>query len=182
MAIVTFLKMIKKLINKLKSIVFNYIYKKSYPKYVEFKGNFSIGRNVSMIFNHGKISIGNEVVIFRNCEILSPVSIGSRTFLNRDVYVRSGTLIGENVAVGPFTRFVTDTHDLGPPSRRAGASRFDEIVVEDGVWIGAGVTILGGVRFGHGSIVAAGAVVTRDVPANVLVGGVPARLIKELKE
>lgn len=176
------IKIIFRSIKRFRSKIFRLLLKRISPKYVEFKGDFSLGKNVKFLYNHGKITIGNDVEIYRNCEILSPVSIGDCTFLNRDVYVRSRTLIGRNVAVGPFARFVTDTHDLGPSSRRAGTSRFEDIVVEDGVWIGAAATILGGVRIGRGSVVAAGAVVTKDVPANVLVGGVPARLIKYLNE
>lgn len=55
------------------------------------------------------------------------------------------------------------------------------VVIGNGVWIGANVTILGGVNIGDGAVVAAGAVVTKDVPAKTLVGGVPAKIIKQLQ-
>lgn len=169
---------LKKVIGRIR----NKIIRLSSPRFVTFKGRAKLGNKVAFLYNHGEIVIGDGVSIFRNTEILSPVEIGASTFLNRDCYVRAKTTIGKNVAVGPFTRFVTDTHDAGPSSRRAGAERFDPIVVEDGVWIGACVTVLGGVRIGRGSIVAAGSVVTKDVPSNALVGGVPAKVLKTLPE
>lgn len=70
---------------------------------------------------------------------------------------------------------------MGSSERRAGAGWAKPIHIEDGCWIGARVTVLGGVRIGRGSVVAAGAVVTRDVPENCLVGGVPARLLRQLE-
>ena len=87
---------------------------------------------------------------------------------------------GSNVNIGPFTKLISDSHELGGPSRRAGKFFADPIVVGDGAWIGASVTVLGGVTIGAGAVVAAGAVVTRDVPANALVAGVPAKVIKHL--
>lgn len=126
------------------------------------------------------VTIGAGVRMYRGSEILGPVTIGDRAFINRDAYIRPNTTIGSNVNIGPFVRFVSDTHDVGPAARRAGAVRFDPIVIGDGCWIGAGAIILAGVTIGAGAVVAAGAVVNRDVPANTAVGGVPARFIREL--
>ncbi|WP_372699758.1 DapH/DapD/GlmU-related protein [Arthrobacter sp. JSM 101049] len=126
------------------------------------------------------IHIGANTNIFRNAEINGPVSIGEGCLLNRDAYVRANTTIGNRVFVGPFVRFITDGHEIGGPGKRAGKPTFKGIDVEDGCWIGASSTILGGVRIGAGAIVAAGSVVTSDVPANVVVGGVPARPIRSL--
>ena len=75
---------------------------------------------------------------------------------------------------------MTGSHQTGPSERRAGAGTAKEIVVESGCWIGARVLVLGGVTIGAGSIVAAGAVVTRDVAPNTLVAGVPAVKKKDL--
>lgn len=126
------------------------------------------------------ISIGTRTNIYRGTEITGPVTIGSGCLINRDGYIRSNTTIGDRVMIGPFTRFVTDTHELGPAAKRGGKNLWPPIVVGDGTWIGASVTVLGGVTIGAGCVVAAGAVVVSDVPDNALVGGVPARLIKML--
>lgn len=126
------------------------------------------------------IVIGDGANIFRGAEILGPVIIGNNVFINRDAYIRPNTVIGDNVRVGPFVRLITDTHDIGPSSRRAGKRRFDPIFVGAGTWIGAAVTVIGGVTIGRGCIIAAGAIVTRDVPDNTMVGGVPARHIRDL--
>ncbi len=127
-----------------------------------------------------EIMIGDHANFFRGSEILGPVTIGDRVFINRDAYIRPKTTIGDNVAIGPFVRLITDTHELGPAHKRAGKSRFDPIVIGDGSWIGASVTILAGVTIGRGCVVAAGSIVTKDVPDNTLVGGVPAKPIRTL--
>jgi maltose O-acetyltransferase len=88
--------------------------------------------------------------------------------------------IGARCDIGPEVMMVAGSHELGPTAQRAGPGISDPIVVEDGAWIGARSTILGGVTIGRGAVVAAGAVVINDVPANTLVGGVPARVLREL--
>ncbi|GAA1853285.1 acyltransferase [Myceligenerans crystallogenes] len=130
--------------------------------------------------DRGDVVIGDLVTIYRDTEILGPVQIGKGTFINRSAYIRPGTTLGERVNVGPFARFISDTHEIGPAQRRAGKLYWAPIEIGDGAWIGAGATILGGVTVGAGAVVAAGAVVTADVPENALVGGVPARLIRDL--
>lgn len=127
-----------------------------------------------------QIILRDGVSILRGTEILGPVTVGWSTFINRDVYIRPQTYIGSRVNIGPFTRLITDEHELAGPARRAGAFSHSSIHIGDGVWIGAGVTILGGVRVGAGAVIAAGAVVVKDVPANAIVGGIPAQLIREL--
>ncbi|MBA8816674.1 acetyltransferase-like isoleucine patch superfamily enzyme [Microbacterium halimionae] len=128
----------------------------------------------------GDITIGVFAKIYAGGNILGPVTIGDRVFINRDVYIRPHTAIGDDVNIGPFARFITDTHEIGPAKKRAGKVRHDPIVVGAGTWIGAGVTVLAGVTIGTGCIVAAGAVVVNDVASNSLVGGIPAKLIREL--
>lgn len=133
------------------------------------------------LFHHDVlIEVGAATKLLRGVEILGPVTIGDEVFINRDAYIRPGTIIGDRVNLGPFVRLITDTHEIGPEARRAGAVRHDPIRIGNGAWIGASVTVLGGVSIGEGAVVAAGAVVTEDVPANTLVGGVPARIIREL--
>jgi maltose O-acetyltransferase len=109
--------------------------------------------------------------------------IGASCFINGHVYIDCNgacVSLADQVTIGHHTVFVTSGHAIGPACRRAGSITPMPIVVEDGAWIAANVTVLPGVTIGSGSIVAAGAVVTRDVPPNTLVGGVPARIIRQL--
>jgi carbonic anhydrase/acetyltransferase-like protein (isoleucine patch superfamily) len=109
-------------------------------------------------------------------------------FIGRDTLITGGLhadlgaplRIGNGVRIGHDVSFLTINHALGATWFRAGTSTFAEIVIEDGCWIASRATILPGVVVGRGCIVAAGAVVTRSVPANTLVAGVPARVIREL--
>lgn len=126
------------------------------------------------------ITIGDRAYFMQGTDILGPVTIGENVFINRDAYIRPNTTIGDGVRIGPFVRLISDTHEVGPPSRRAGKARFDPIVIGEGTWIGAAATVLGGVTIGRGCIIAAGAVVTKDVPDNTLYGGVPADFIRNL--
>lgn len=110
--------------------------------------------------------------------------IGADTWLSPGVivytHVDADVQIGKCCDIGPGVEFITGSHRIGSASRRAGAGRADPIVVGDGCWIGASSLILGGVAIGAGSIVAAGSVVTKDVPPHTLVAGVPARVKRQL--
>lgn len=88
--------------------------------------------------------------------------------------------IGRRCDIGPGVEFIPGGHLIGTSNRRAGAGTAKPIEIGDGCWIGAKSVILGGVRIGAGSVVAAGSLVTQDVPDNVLVAGVPARIKREL--
>lgn len=109
------------------------------------------------------------------------VSIGSQVSINRGVEFycglrdRSRVIIGSDVRIAPNVRFHAAGHDPDHPDLpETGA----DIVVEDGVWIGAAAVVLQGVRIGRGAVIAAGSVVTRDVPPDCIVGGVPARVLR----
>ncbi len=107
--------------------------------------------------------IGTGTIIDGNVEIGENVSIQS------SVYIPPETRIGNNVFLGPR---VVITNDRYPPSKR-----FLGVVVEDNVVIGANSTLIAGVKIGKNSVVAAGAVVTKDVPPESVVAGVPAKII-----
>jgi acetyltransferase-like isoleucine patch superfamily enzyme len=83
------------------------------------------------------------------------------------------------VMIGPNVNIITAGHPLDPSQRRA-VTIGKPIVIERSVWIAAGATIIGGVTVGENSVVAAGSIVTKNVPPNILVGGNPARIIRSI--
>ncbi|MGZ5219060.1 MAG: sugar O-acetyltransferase [Chitinophagaceae bacterium] len=108
------------------------------------------------------------------------INIGKNVFVNHACTFmdRGGITIGDNVLIGPKVNLITTNHPINPAERRATIS--NPIVIKKGAWIGAGATILPGVTVGENAIVAAGAVVSKDVPGNVIVGGIPAKIIKAI--
>jgi acetyltransferase-like isoleucine patch superfamily enzyme len=107
--------------------------------------------------------------------------IGRKVFINQNctVYDLGGIDIGDEVMIGPNVSLITSGHPLEPSQRRAAVTA-KPIVIARNVWIGAGAIIIGGVTVGENSVVAAGSVVTKDVPPNTLVGGNPARVIRSI--
>jgi acetyltransferase-like isoleucine patch superfamily enzyme len=83
--------------------------------------------------------------------------------------------------IGPNVTIVTSGHPIEPSQRRASVIA-KPIVIERNVWIAAGATIIGGVTIGENSVVAAGSVVTKDVPQNTLVAGNPARVLRSIAD
>jgi len=102
--------------------------------------------------------------------------LGAHSRVNRDctLDLRGGLHVGENVSISPEVSILTAAHRSDHPDFPVEARR---VVIEDNVWVGTRATILPGVTLGRGSVVAAGAVVARDVPPLAIVGGVPARTI-----
>jgi acetyltransferase-like isoleucine patch superfamily enzyme len=89
-----------------------------------------------------------------------------------------GITVEDDVLIGPKVNIITENHPLDPSDRRALICK--RVLIKRNAWIGAGATILPGITIGENSVVAAGSVVTKDVPDNVVVGGVPANIIKPL--
>lgn len=134
---------------------------------------------------------GNNVHIGENANItVKNVSLGNRVHLGSNITImstRAEVIIGDNGMTGPNVTIISGNHRtdvVGRTMISIGDSEKlpendQDIVICDDVWIGANATILKGVEIGQGSIVAAGAVVTKDVPPYCIVGGVPAKVIKE---
>lgn len=108
------------------------------------------------------------------------ISIGEGVFINSSVRMaaQGGITLSDSVMIGPNVSLETVDHSLLYVVGKGREDIVRPIIIDREVWIGAGAIILPGITIGQGSVVAAGAVVTRDVPPMTLVGGVPARYIK----
>lgn len=120
----------------------------------------------------GRASWQNHLTIGSDTLITGPLSID----LEAPVH------IGSRVRIGHEVLLLTVDHQIGTPEYRCGDSFARPISIGDGAWLGSRVVVLPGVSIGKGAVVAAGAVVTRDVPADTLVAGVPARVLRALPE
>jgi acetyltransferase-like isoleucine patch superfamily enzyme len=108
------------------------------------------------------------------------IKIGKHVFINHacSFLAMGGITLEDHVLIGPRVNLVTENHPLSPAERRGMLCQ--PIWIKRNAWIGAGATILPGVTIGENSVVAAGAVVSKDVPDNVVVGGIPAKILKEI--
>ncbi len=114
----------------------------------------------------------------------SGIKIGRDSLVGEYSIIRGqgGVTIGDRVYTSPFTQIIAVNHVFDDPNRpfvEQGITA-EGIVIEDDVWLGAGSVITDGVRVGRGAVVAAGAVVTQDVPPHTVVGGVPAKVLREI--
>ncbi|MDH6198094.1 acetyltransferase-like isoleucine patch superfamily enzyme [Mycobacterium frederiksbergense] len=109
------------------------------------------------------------------------VRIGRNVFVNQGCRFNDigGIEIGDDVMIGPSVSLITSGHPVDPAQRRVGITAAP-IRIERNVWIGASAMIMQGVTVGKDAVVAAGAVVTRDVPAGTLVAGVPAAVLRQI--
>lgn len=108
--------------------------------------------------------------------------IGKGVFINSGVMFTDlgGITLADNVLVGPNATIISVNHPLDPQRRHE--VEMKPVLIDENAWLGANATILPGVTVGKNAVVAAGAVVTKDVPANTVVAGVPAKIIKEIGE
>lgn len=116
------------------------------------------------------------------CEYGYQLRIGARTFVNFGLVALdvAAITIGDDVQIGPNVLLLTPTHPDEPEPRRAKLEAARPITIGDNVWLGGGVIVLPGVTIGENTVVGAGAVVTRDLPADVVAVGNPARVIRTL--
>lgn len=132
---------------------------------------------LKILLNH----IGKSCAIKRNVDVRTPknIIIGNNTTINQRVLLdgRGGKLIiGDNVDIAQDVQIWTLQHDYNSPKYEAVG---DNVIIEDYAWLGTRSIILPGVTIGKGAVVAAGAVVTHNVPSYTIVGGVPAKKIGE---
>jgi len=118
---------------------------------------------IPLLINHAEfVTVGKNVYINHACSMLT---LGTIT-------------IEDDVLIGPKANLLSEGHPIDPNNRKA--MLVSPVVIKRNAWIGAGATILPGVTVGENAIVAAGAVVSKDVPANTVVAGIPAKVIKEI--
>ena len=151
----------------------NKIYVGTKPKYFEKKRKcllslgYKIGENTKVV---GPIECTGHLEIGKNCWIGKNLKVNGN----------GSVIIGDNCDIAPEVTFQTGGHLIGSPERRAGIGQIYHQRVGNGTWIGGRVTILNNAKIGNSCVVAGCACVTKDPGDNVLVGGVPARLIRFL--
>jgi len=142
----------------------------------------SAGRRAVLQELLGAIGTDTEIRPPLYCDYGSHIRIGVRVFVNCGlVALDVATItIGDDVKIGPNVQLLTPTHPIDADLRRAKWEAAEPIVIEDNAWLGGGAIVLPGVTIGENAVVGAGAVVTKSVPANVVVAGNPARVIRSL--
>lgn len=148
----------------------------------------SFGRTRTALLRRAGMQIGRSSLIQGPMRVTGAgnpceaISIGDFTLISGSLHVDVGApvQIGSRVRIGHDVSLLTVDHRVGPEEMRSGERKFGTIEIGDGAWLASRVVVLPGVRIGAGAIVAAASVVTRDVPRNTLVVGVPARVVRNL--
>jgi acetyltransferase-like isoleucine patch superfamily enzyme len=142
------------------------------PSAINFiSNNATIGNNVKIwhfTYVGAETRIGDNVMIGSLTHIDYKVSIGENTRIEGSVYIPPLTVIGKNVFIGPGATFTNDPYPMSP--------KMTGVIVNDGAIVGGGAIIKAGIKIGRNAVVAMGSVVTRDVPADSVVIGSPARV------
>ena len=171
-------------------ILFGNIKRIKIDRGVKFNSNLSLGKNITIRSNselrgRGKIKIEDNVYIHENVLIktYTEIYIGKGTTINRNCIIQDKVKIGEYCSIAPNVVIVGSNHVFTDTKKniKLQGNVNQGIIIEDDVWIAANCTILDGIKIGKGSIVAAGAVVSKDVDAYSIVAGVPAKIIKKRK-
>lgn len=114
------------------------------------------------------------------CDYGYNIELGSNFYSNYNLIILDAAKVtfGDNVLVGPNCGFYTTCHPIDPKERQEGIQYAKPIKIGNNVWFGSGVSVLPGVTIGDNSVIGAGSVVTKDIPANVVAAGNPCKIIK----
>lgn len=176
----------KKLVLFLKSVIVAVIYKMRYGKHLKINFINSIRGEIYIeLFKDANLKIGRFLMsrgpLYLKCTEGGYIELGDRTFFNNNCSLTAA----KKITIGSHCMFannlvIVDHDHKCSPSGITGELVSEEINIGNNVWCGANVTILKGVHIGDGAVIAAGAVVNRDVPAHTVVGGVPIKVLKEI--
>ena len=152
-------------------------------------GDVELSENCSVFFNAVIRGDHHKIVIGENTKIVGPVVCTGSLIIGRDCWIGAnftvrgnGTVIlGDRIDVGPDVTFITGTHQTGTSEHRAGEGYNCTQTIGNGCWIGAKSIFVNNISIGASCIVAASACVCKTFPANLLIGGVPAKAIKSLE-
>ena len=130
----------------------------------------------------GGIGEDAEIMAPFECDYGQYITVGARTFINYGAVVLDAAevKIGDDVQIGPSVHLITALHPLDADDRRRGVETAAPVTIGDGAWLAAGVIVCPGVSIGANTVVGAGSVVTRDLPAGQLCFGNPCRVIREI--
>jgi acetyltransferase-like isoleucine patch superfamily enzyme len=155
--------------------------------YVCIAPDVKLGRDVklSKFINLYGCEVGDETKIGAFVEIQKNASVGKRCKISSHTFICEGVTIEDNVFIGHSVTFINDSY---PRATSGGALqteadwKVERTVVKNGASIGSGATILANIRIGENAIVGAGSVVTKDVPANTIVAGNPAKVLRSIEK
>lgn len=142
------------------------------------------GREAAIRKLFGSVGSNPTVLPVFNCDNGRNIHVGENFLVNYNVTILdiAPVKIGDYVMIGPNTLITTVNHPLSPRKRRQHIGQAKPVTIGRDVWIGGNCTILPGVTIGNNVVIAAGAVVTKDIPDNCVAGGIPAKVIRELQD
>ncbi len=134
-----------------------------------------------------KISVGKDFFMMRYMFITSQHSLvaGNNVYIGSNANIGANVVLGNDILIASYVAFVGGDHRIdnigSTPIMKSGVEHTRTTVVDDNVWIGHGCIIMAGVHIAEGAVIAAGSVVTRDVPRDTIVAGSPARILRKRK-
>lgn len=137
-----------------------------------------------ILLNWCGIYIGRGTKVVGPLRIYGELEVGENCWIGTDlkIYGNGKVTIANNCDIAPSVTFLTGTHEIGDYTRRAGKGKNGNIHIGDAVWIGGNSTIISDIIIKRSSVIGACSLVNKDIPSNVCVGGVPAKIIKNLDE